>query len=88
MSTLLSLIVATFNSEWVTAELIVSGLLNVVKYEFIIEISKVLWKTRGLDEKLLTFKMFPFLMHYVKVGNFEINWSINPLPSHWTLQLS
>ena len=50
MSTLLSLIVATFNSEWVTAELIVSGLLNVVKYEFIIEISKVLWKTQGLDE--------------------------------------
>ena len=50
VSTLLSLIVATFNSEWVTAELIVSGLLNVVKYEFIIEISKVLWKTQGLDE--------------------------------------
>ena len=60
MSTLLSLIVATFNSEWVTAELIVSGLLNVVKYEFIIEISKVLWKTQGLDEEASDIQNFPF----------------------------
>ena len=26
------------------------------------------------------FKSFPFLMHYLKVGNFQVNWSIKLSP--------